>query len=50
VIEPAVRKFTVHELEELNETYRQAGVEAIKYEDFAKMLHISHSHPRNFTE
>lgn len=37
VIEPAVQRFTVRELEELNETYRQAGAEAIKYEDFAQM-------------
>lgn len=49
-IESHVRKFTVAELEELNKRERQAGVEAIKWQDFKKTNHVSmlqifHSHP-----
>ena len=40
VIEPAVRNFTVQELEALNYKHRQAGVEAMKYEDFIKTQHV----------
>jgi len=40
VIEPAVQKFTMQELEELNETYRQATAGAMKF-DFAQILRIS---------
>jgi hypothetical protein len=43
VIEPAVKKFTVQELEDLNAKHRQAGVEALKHEDFIKTSHVSHS-------
>lgn len=38
-IESHVRKFTVAELEELNKRERQAGVEAIKWQDFKKTNH-----------
>jgi hypothetical protein len=40
VIEPAVKKFTVQDLEDLNLKYRQAGVEAMKHEDFIKTPHV----------
>lgn len=39
-IEPAVRKFTVEELEVLNSQNRQAGVPALKHEDFLKTPHV----------
>lgn len=39
-IEPAVQKFTVQELEKLNSIHRQAGVEALKYDDFTKTTHV----------
>ncbi|KAI9148312.1 Succinyl-CoA--L-malate CoA-transferase beta subunit [Paramyrothecium foliicola] len=38
-IEPAVRKFTVAELEALNKQNRQAGVKAFKHEEFAQTPH-----------
>ncbi|KAJ6441092.1 LOW QUALITY PROTEIN: CAIB/BAIF family enzyme [Purpureocillium lavendulum] len=39
VIEPAVQKFTVAELEALNAKNRQAGVKAFKHEDFLRTPH-----------
>ena len=39
-IEPAVQRFTVQELEEMNAFWKQAGVPAYKYEDFAKTPHV----------
>ncbi len=41
VIEPAVQKFSVQELERLNLANRQAGTEALKYTDFIKTPHVS---------
>ena len=41
VIEPAVKNFTVPELEDLNAKHKQAGVEALKHEDFLKTPHVS---------
>ncbi|KAK3388210.1 CoA-transferase family III domain-containing protein [Sordaria brevicollis] len=38
-IEAAVKKFTVAELEEMNTKHGQAGVEALKWEDFLKTPH-----------
>ncbi|KAB5570142.1 CoA-transferase family III [Coniochaeta sp. 2T2.1] len=38
-IERAVKRFTVAELEELNTRHRQAGVEAMKWEQFRKTAH-----------
>ncbi|CCC05924.1 hypothetical protein SMACR_00139 [Sordaria macrospora] len=38
-IEAAVKKFTVAELEEMNNKHGQAGVEALKWEDFLKTSH-----------
>ena len=43
VIEPAVQRFTVQQLEDLNAKHRQAGVEALKHEDFIKTPHVSNS-------
>jgi len=40
VIEPAVRKFTVEELEELNARNKQAGVPVLRHEDFLKTRHV----------
>ncbi len=40
VIEPAVKSFTIQELEDLNFKNRQAGVEAMKHEDFVKTPHV----------
>ena len=40
VIEPAVRKFTVEELEIMNAKNSQAGVPAYKYEDFLQTPHV----------
>jgi hypothetical protein len=40
VIEPAVRKFTVEELEIMNAKYSQAGVPAYGYEDFLQTPHV----------
>jgi hypothetical protein len=39
-IEPAVKKLTVTELEELNARHRQAGVKAFKHEDFLQTPHV----------
>ncbi|KJZ78204.1 hypothetical protein HIM_02242 [Hirsutella minnesotensis 3608] len=39
VIESAVEKFTVDELEALNSQHRQAGVKAFKHEDFLRTAH-----------
>ncbi|KAF5000527.1 hypothetical protein FGRMN_1694 [Fusarium graminum] len=38
-IEPAVRKFSVQELEKMNAANRQAGVPALKHEDFVQTGH-----------
>ncbi|KAF5657731.1 putative CAIB BAIF family enzyme [Fusarium heterosporum] len=38
-IEPAVRKFSVQELESMNAANRQAGVPALKHEDFVQTEH-----------
>ncbi|KAM0289756.1 hypothetical protein ACHAO9_005632 [Fusarium lateritium] len=38
-IEPAVRKFTIQELESMNATHRQAGVPALKHDDFVQTEH-----------
>lgn len=38
-IERAVKKFTVSELEELNNRHRQAGIEALKWEQFRRTSH-----------
>jgi hypothetical protein len=40
VIERAVQKFGIRELEALNAHYRQAGVLAFRYEDFVKTPHV----------
>ena len=40
VIEPAVRKFTVCELETMNAHNRQAGVPAYRHEEFLKTPHV----------
>ena len=39
-IEPAVSKFTVAELEDLNARNRQAGVKAFKHDEFLKTPHV----------
>ncbi|KAH7146253.1 CoA-transferase family III domain-containing protein [Dactylonectria macrodidyma] len=39
VIEGATKKFTTEELEEMNARHRQAGVPALKHEDFLKTPH-----------
>jgi hypothetical protein len=43
VIEGAVKKFSVTELEELNAKNRQAGVPALKHEEFLQTPHVSYS-------
>jgi hypothetical protein len=40
IIEPAVQKFTIEELEQMNASKRQAGVPALKHEDFLKSRHV----------
>lgn len=40
VIEPAVRKFTVGELETMNAHNRQAGIPAYRHEDFLQTSHV----------
>lgn len=40
VIESAVKKFSVKELEEMNGERRQAGSPALKYEDFVETQHV----------
>lgn len=42
-IEPAVQRFTVQELESLNAKNKQAGVPALKYEEFLKTPHVCSS-------
>ncbi len=42
VIESHVEQFTVDELEKLNAREKQAGVEAIKWEEFRKTSHVSY--------
>lgn len=44
VIESAVKNFTVQELEDLNTKHRQAGVEALKHEDFLATPHVLLAH------
>lgn len=41
VIESHVKRFTVTELETLNAREKQAGVEAIKWEEFQRTNHVS---------
>lgn len=41
VIEPAVKKFTVEELETMNAQHRQAGVKAFTHIDFLRTPHVS---------
>ena len=40
-IEPAVRQFTVQELEIMNAHHKQAGVPAYEHENFVKTPHVS---------
>lgn len=40
-IESAVKQYTIEELEEMNAENRQAGVMALKHEDFLKTPHVS---------
>jgi hypothetical protein len=40
VIEPAVQKFTIEELEEMNARNKQAGVPALRHEEFLKTPHV----------
>lgn len=40
VIEPAVREYTVEELETLNAHNKQAGVPAYRHEDFLQTSHV----------
>jgi hypothetical protein len=40
-IEMKVREFTIEELEVLNREHRQAGVPALKHEDFVQSPHVS---------
>jgi len=40
-IESHVKRFTVDELEKLNSREKQAGVEAIKWEEFQRTNHVS---------
>ncbi len=41
VIEPAVRKYTIAQLEEMNAQNRQAGVKAYQHAEFASTPHVS---------
>lgn len=45
-IEPAVEKFTVAELEKMNAERRQAGVPALKHDEFLKTPHVRFEAPR----
>lgn len=45
VIEPAVRQFTIEELEEMNARNKQAGVPALRHEDFLKTPHVWRTAP-----
>jgi hypothetical protein len=40
VIEPAVQNFTIEELEEMNARNKQAGVPALRHEEFLKTPHV----------
>lgn len=40
VIEPAVEKYSVEELEAMNAENRQAGVPALKHDEFLKTPHV----------
>jgi hypothetical protein len=40
VIEPAVQKYSVQELEALNLLHRQAGIPAFRHEDFVRTRHV----------
>ena len=40
VIESAVQKFSIEELETMNAYHRQAGVPAYRHEDFLKTPHV----------
>jgi hypothetical protein len=40
VIESAVKRFSVQELEAMNLHHKQAGIPALKHEDFLKTLHV----------
>jgi hypothetical protein len=40
VIEPAVQKFSVQELETMNSYHRQAGVPSLKHKDFVTTVHV----------
>lgn len=40
VIEPAVQKFKINELEIMNAKNKQAGVPAYRHEDFLKTSHV----------
>lgn len=44
-IEPAVKKYSLEELESMNREKRQAGVTAFKFEDFAKTPHVGPRYP-----
>lgn len=41
-IETAVKQYTVEDLEKLNSENRQAGVAALKHEDFLKTPHVGY--------
>lgn len=45
VIEGQVQKYSVSELEEMNNERRQAGVPALKHEEFIKTPHVSFYYP-----
>lgn len=45
VIEPAVQKFTIEELEEMNARNKQAGVPALRHEEFLKTPHVCGTTP-----
>jgi hypothetical protein len=40
-IEPAVKRYTVEQLEKMNAQNRQAGVKAFKHEEFLRTPHVS---------
>lgn len=44
VIESHVQQYSAAELEEMNKERRQAGVTALKYEDFIKTPHVRLNH------
>lgn len=49
-IEPAVKKFSIEELEALNKRHKQAGVQALKHEDFLNTPHVCTSSVRVVNE